>query len=165
MNPELDKKLVEKYPLIFRNRRNGQVLKDACWGFEHGDGWYNILDALCALLYSPYRRAVDDYENARKYEGTSMWKNSPVITAIDVERKRLAMKEAEEALPSAIQCKEKFGTLRFYADNVDERAMTLISFAESMSARTCEECGAPGTIRRTGWIRCLCDAHAEPEKS
>jgi hypothetical protein len=48
MNRELDKKLVEKYPLIFRDR-HGNIKETAmCWGFDCGDGWYNILDKLCA---------------------------------------------------------------------------------------------------------------------
>jgi hypothetical protein len=47
MSPELDKILVEKYPKLFRDR-NGDMMKTAmCWGFEHGDGWFWILDNLC----------------------------------------------------------------------------------------------------------------------
>jgi hypothetical protein len=56
------------------------------------------------------------------------------------------------------QIKEKFGGLRFYCDNewgleeskLEERSLTI-----------CEECGAPGEIRDTGWWKTLCDSCAE----
>ena len=46
MKQELDKLLCEKYPKIMVNR-NGAVTETCmCWGFECGDGWFNILDQL-----------------------------------------------------------------------------------------------------------------------
>ena len=50
MNELLDKQLVEKYPKIFRDRYSNMKVTAMCWGFEHGDGWYNILDALCSNI-------------------------------------------------------------------------------------------------------------------
>lgn len=47
MSPELDKALCEKYPEIFVNR-HGDMRKTAmCWGFDCGDGWYDLIDHLC----------------------------------------------------------------------------------------------------------------------
>lgn len=60
------------------------------------------------------------------------------------------------------QVKEKFGTLRFYAPGND-RIFRLINLAETMSAETCEDCGAYGKIREGSWIRVLCDKCAAPE--
>ncbi len=50
MSPELDKLLVERYPSIFRDR-NGNI-KESCmpFGFECGDGWFNILNQLCSTI-------------------------------------------------------------------------------------------------------------------
>lgn len=47
MSPELDKKLVEKYPLIFANRHKDDTESAMFYGFEHGDGWYWLIDTLC----------------------------------------------------------------------------------------------------------------------
>lgn len=49
MREELDKKLCEKYPGIFRDR-NGKM-SETCmvWGFP-GDGWYDLIDELCSQL-------------------------------------------------------------------------------------------------------------------
>ena len=50
MSPELDAKLCQKYPLIFSQRYLSMKETAMCWGFECGDGWYNIIDALCANI-------------------------------------------------------------------------------------------------------------------
>lgn len=42
MSPELTQKLVEKYPKLFSSKQ--------FWGFECGDGWYDLLDYLCGSL-------------------------------------------------------------------------------------------------------------------
>ena len=65
------------------------------------------------------------------------------------------------SIPVAVQVKEKFGGLRFYVDRATEQHYDFISVAESMSYRTCEECGAPGKRYTDGWHRTLCDIHAE----
>lgn len=50
MSPELDKKLVEKYPKIFKDRYGD--IRESCmpWGFDVGDGWVNIIDQMCGLI-------------------------------------------------------------------------------------------------------------------
>lgn len=43
MRDELAEKLYTKYPEIFVNREN-------FWGFECGDGWYDLIDSLCSQI-------------------------------------------------------------------------------------------------------------------
>jgi hypothetical protein len=50
MNERLDQRLGEKYPKIFANRYADMKITAMCWGFEHGDGWYDIIDSLCANI-------------------------------------------------------------------------------------------------------------------
>ena len=76
MSPELDRQLCERYPLIFKDRHASMQVTAMCWGFDHGDGWFHILDVLCAARYGPYEQAVQSYEFARKHEGTSPWKGA-----------------------------------------------------------------------------------------
>lgn len=59
------------------------------------------------------------------------------------------------------QVKEKFGTLRFYVTGGNELIRGMIWFAESMSGRICETCGAPGKRRGRGYIYTACDEHAK----
>jgi hypothetical protein len=44
MNPDLESKLLDKYPKLFASKQ--------FWGFECGDGWYDILDNLCGSIAS-----------------------------------------------------------------------------------------------------------------
>jgi replicative DNA helicase Mcm len=50
MTPELDKKLCDKYPVIFRQRGMDMSQTAMCWGFQCENGWWNLLDNLCAQL-------------------------------------------------------------------------------------------------------------------
>ncbi len=61
------------------------------------------------------------------------------------------------------QVKEKFGTLRFYYHGGDDTIDGMVRMAESMSAFTCEKCGAPGKMRGRGWIYTACDVHTREE--
>jgi hypothetical protein len=127
MREELDKNLCEKYPKIFADRHKPMTETCMCWGFECGDGWYNILDQLC--------------NNIQHYLD---WKN-----------------RKEEIVPQVVaeQVKEKFGTLRFYYRGGDDYIEGMVRMADSMSGVLCEECGATGKQRSSGWIRTLCDEH------
>jgi hypothetical protein len=64
------------------------------------------------------------------------------------------------------QIKEKFGTLRIYAEGalspeVDALVEEAIDLAEARSATTCEVCGEPGRLYGGGWLTTRCAAHAE----
>ena len=59
------------------------------------------------------------------------------------------------------QIKEKFGGLRFYYDGGDDEVSGMVQMTESIASITCETCGAPGKSRGGGWIRTLCDEHAQ----
>jgi len=58
----------------------------------------------------------------------------------------------------AVQVKEKFGGLRFYADNGDELIRGMIWLAESMSYHICESCGTTEDVGvgKSRWISTLC---------
>jgi len=46
MKQELDELLCKKYPKMMVNRLKPMMETCMCWGFECGDGWYNILNQL-----------------------------------------------------------------------------------------------------------------------
>ena len=62
------------------------------------------------------------------------------------------------------QIKEKFGTLRVYANGIDSYVEGLIAMAEAMSSNICERCGNPGKVRNRGWIQTLCDGCEEANR-
>lgn len=147
MREELDKQLCEKYPLLFRDRNASMTETCMCWGFDHGDGWYEIVNNLCANIqhhidWSHKSNAWDLKWNAEHPE-----QQRPVHDII--------------AQVVVDQVKEKFGTLRFYYSGGDDTIDGMVRMAESMSAVMCEECGAPAETRGLGWIRTLCETHEQ----
>lgn len=66
-----------------------------------------------------------------------------------------------------VQVKEKFGGLRYYIRTSDgmhpddyQRIRYLVNNAETISLRTCEDCGAQGEQRYISqyWIKTLCES-------
>jgi len=50
MKLELQNKLFEKYPKIFRQKDLPPQETCMCWGFQCGDGWYDLIDSLCHCI-------------------------------------------------------------------------------------------------------------------
>ncbi len=46
MNEKLDELLCQRYPKMMVNREKSMMETCMCWGFECGDGWFNILNQL-----------------------------------------------------------------------------------------------------------------------
>jgi len=179
MNVVSDQTLCKKYPRIFKHRYAPMTETAMCWGFDCGDGWFNIIDAMCdniqdhinwtrsvrlqALRYNrALNRACDgDYSS---YNRLSKWIQRWIDEQISMPEPQL--KTVPDACPQVVatQVKEKFGTLNFYYDGGDDVVAGIVLMAESMSAVTCEVCGNNGNRGERnggGWIHTLCSTHAE----
>jgi hypothetical protein len=115
------KRMEEKYPKMFSQPYGG---------FAIGEGWWPIIESLCANIQSH-----TDWWNKNR-------ETRPVVEQVVVE-----------------QIKEKFGGLRFYYEGGDEQISGMVRMAEAWADRSCEECGAPGTAGGKGWIKTLCLTH------
>jgi hypothetical protein len=160
MRKELDEALCARYPLVFKDRNENMQRTAMCWGFECGDGWYNIIDTLCGLLTSEYRGAQSRYEHLMEVGVGNVLYGTKTVTQEAIDEAKAKLDEETLKVPVAVQVKEKFGGLRFYVQAATSKHYDYISFAESMSYRTCEECGAPGKTYTDGWHMTLCDIHA-----
>ena len=163
MRKELDEALCAKYPLIFRDRNAPMTQTAMCWGICTGDGWYNIIDVLCGMLYSDYRQAKDRYDYLNEQGVGGILYGTKTVTQEALDEAKAKMDEEAEKVPVAVQVKEKFGGLRFYVDRATEKHYDYINFAENMSYRTCEVCGSPGKVYTDGWHQVLCDVHAKEQ--
>ena len=163
MKVELQKQLFEKYPKIFRQKDLSMKETCMCWGFECGDGWYNILDCLCAGIQNYIDNHNEKAEEALKYQAMHKSNSGKIpewfvihhltetgdLVGVDVS----IMPQVEAA-----QVKEKFGTLRFYTQgHYDAVIGALVAFAERMTECTCEQCGNPGDYQTGGWCRVICE--------
>lgn len=154
MKTELDRKLVEGYPELYRTARGG------IWGFECRDGWYNIIDNLSWLLTADIRRAKEQVTLWTNLLDTKLY-DGRIVTQDMVDA---MMQESNECrCPVALQVKEKFGGLEFYVDRANDIQQSYITFARLMSYRTCEVCGSPGMQYPLGWTFTLCDKHADEQ--
>ena len=71
MKEELQNKLYEKYPKIFRQKDLSMKETAMCWGISCGDGWFNIIDTLCSLIQGEIdgsKRDIERYSNWIKEE-------------------------------------------------------------------------------------------------
>lgn len=143
MTEEKTKELAEKYPEILKNL--GGDPSKTCMSDMHGgiavdDGWFDLLDSVMGWCQ------------------------------FHTEKNRYPQLVAD-------QIKEKFGTLRFYyhfeenseyeefkKNVVEERYAHrsekylegALDFAQHISGKICEECGAPGSQTKTRWVKTLC---------
>jgi hypothetical protein len=174
MKLELDKLLCEKYPKMMVNRTKNMQETAMCWGFDCGDGWYNILDQLMGNI----QHHIDWKEKQRNWaidhnamvaqcrEGIFdlFEKSMETVTNQEYKEKRLeeilanGFREVPELIPQVTldQVKEKFGTLRFYYTGGDDYISGMVSLAESMTGVTCESCGNIGERRGGGWVHTYC---------
>lgn len=125
MNEDNTEKLFERFKFYRPEKSIRESLM--AFGFEHGDGWFNIIWELSEAL-----------EDALSTDGPSQHT------------------DAEEPF-NVEQVKEKFGGLRFYTNWETKKIRDLIMKAEKKSYKTCERCGEPGKQRDGGWIVTLCD--------
>ena len=139
MRQELDKILCEKYPKMMVNRNKNMQETCMCWGFECGDGWFNILDQIMVNIQHHI-----DWKQAQKEK----YDRGEGCTQVTLD-----------------QVKEKFGTLRFYYTGGDDAIDGMVRMAESMTGVTCEECGNVGERRGGGWVHTYCEPCEEKREA
>jgi|TARA_R110000824_G_scaffold62352_7_gene165241 hypothetical protein len=129
MKKELQNKLFESYPKIFRQKDLDKTVSAMCYGIGCGDGWYSLIDTMCGNI---------------KNQMDNVNRNKPGDKHLICE---------------ATQVKEKFGGLRFYVQGSDDFIDGIIDLAESMSYRICSQCGNASTPneKKRGWIYTLCN--------
>jgi hypothetical protein len=183
MKQELDKLLCEKYPKMMVNRNKNMQETCMCWGFECGDGWFNILDQLMGSIqhhidWKEKQRAwaikYNEMATQAKAGNFDLFEEDMKALPNDhYKEKRLAeivagdFREVPESIPQVTldQVKEKFGTLRFYYSGGDDYISGMVSLAESMSGVTCEGCGNIGERRGGGWVHTYCGTCEEKREA
>ena len=179
MKSELDKQLCERYPKIFADRYADMTTTAMCWGFDCGDGWFNLLDQLCAQIQHYIDWRQDQYARAEGYNQAlalaqagfpaklteyftyGMVPDANTLKNVEFEIARNQPRQLPDLVQQvlATQVKEKYGTLRFYYDGGDDHISGMVTLAEAMSSVTCERCGAPGETSDGSWTETVCKTH------
>ena len=146
MKLELENKLVEKYPAMFVNYRGD--LRETCmaFGFECGDGWYDILNKLCGLI-------------SFKIEWfRSVMPDAKLNLIVD------QVKEKYGTLRFYYSFQYEYESLtdsqRTRIDAWMSEIAGMVQMAEEMSSITCESCGTKSELEPAPFPRSECDACA-----
>ena len=148
MRQELDEYLCKVYPQMMVNRNKDMKETCMCWGFECGDGWFNIVNQLMGNI----QHHLDWKERQRD---------------VTIRFNSTAAPEDIRPVPDAIpqvtldQVKEKLGSLRFYYTGGDEYISGMVTMAETMSGVTCEVCGNIGESNGGPWLKVRCKEHED----
>lgn len=147
-NDQFYENLIKEFPELMEKSTFGYV--------EVGAGWFNIIRTLCKCLSNDIHHARNRLRAAQVYPRDDGGKYRDDCEA--------GVATALSELPSISTLKEKFGTLRVYVDGGNDMTYAYTSFAESMSACTCEVCGSPGKIDvGRGWLKTHCKEHFTPD--
>jgi hypothetical protein len=136
MNKELELRIVNRWPDWFDVK--GDLRRTLMpFGFDCGDGWFDLIWNLCEEI----EEILPKLDKLQRVE--NKLDNAP--------------KQFE-----VVQVKQKFASLRFYVNGnadyeINQKIFDLISKAEDLSGKTCEECGQPGEIRGERYLQTLCE--------
>ena len=141
MNAENTKYLFDTYPILYRDHTAPITQSLMAFGFEHGDGWFDLIDKLSAKLemlnnepacpYYTIAEQVKEKFGTLRFYTHQQWKSADEPT------------EAERARG------------RVWSDIIWD----ITCRAESKSAWICEECGDHGETYTDGWHQTLCTYH------
>ena len=134
MREELDKKLCEAFPILYSGRRLPMTQTAMCWGFEHNDGWFDIIWDLSEKL--------ENINKSLPSDGGSF------IVATQVKEKFGTLRFYTGGIPSS----------------VSDEVYKLIDEAETASEKTCERCGKEGKLCGKGWVSTKCKECQTEEK-
>jgi len=177
---DFEQYLFKKYPSLFYTGENGELLPETqrC----HSDcpkGWEPIVDNLCGAIVDYTKNTSRCILNPNK-KIMRFLNNSWFVIKRKVDRKfstkvrRVTHKISQFFYGQELyisqnppdvkvtQFKEKFGTLRFYADGGDDCVDGMIRFAEYLSSKTCQYTGEAGDMFKKGrWCATLSPPKAE----
>jgi len=146
MNLHYDKYLTKKYPMLYKDRFKSMQETAMCWGFQCGDGWFELLHALSdAITTLAVRYGLD-------------------ITVSTVKEKYGTLSFYYVSQP-----------LDFHSEliRIDKKTQergynligTLVRHAELATYHVCEVCGNWAEIRGKGWMTVRCDSCYKKEKN
>jgi hypothetical protein len=142
MEKELQDKLYNDYPKLFRQKDLGIYRSCMAWGICTGPGWFNILECLCRNIQDCIDnriKSIEYWDEDEKAGRKHYYPRPELIAQVEFE-----------------QVKEKLGGLRVYYTGGNPYTAGMITLAESISGYICEECGKPGKRTNKGWVRTEC---------
>ena len=127
MKSELEAKLIEDFPWLFRESTLPCTQTCLCWGCECGDGWFDVIYDMC--------KEIKNIDTERRVSFTQIKEKFGTLRVYYTTR------------PSMIIDDEEF----------DDKIFNIIMKADNRSSITCEDCGKPGKTVGVNWLMTLCE--------
>lgn len=145
MREELFESLAFQWPYLFEKSDINHISCD--------DGWYGIIECFCESVC----QRVESAKSLVIYLKEKYELSESADVESELKYAEISLQEAIDALPALRQIKEKFGSLRIYADNVNDECQLLITHTELLSMKICEHCGSPAKITGGRRYSCHCE--------
>lgn len=154
MDERLQKKLVERYPKIFRDYGGDMRYTCMAWGIECGDGWFELLNNMCHDITKLGKgkdiqviahQVKEKFGSLRFYYGIES--EYTILKRLDTKI-RNSMFSRKLGIPYWKMINFRRKIFRTTEEKISDR----ISEAEWETERTCEACGQPGKMRGGGWV-------------
>ena len=139
MLEELENKIYEIAPILYKQKDLDETVTCMCWGFECPDSWFDLLKELTIELETSIN---NKYKG--KYECVAQQvKEKYGSLRFYGEIKILIENPTKDDLSLSKKLYEQF--------------QELVDKAEYKSEKICCECGKPATKTSSGWIAHFCD--------
>ena len=163
MSPDLQNQLYVKYPEIFQEKDAPMSQTAMCWGCQHDDGWFDILDHLCASLTNLYSTGY-----MIKDEFFSIEPPQVIFTTVKEKFGTLRVYHRLEFAASVLERASLYPDVRKIMDSYESYVDGMIHMAETMSGRICEDTGQSGELHVSGgtisgWYRTLNREYAKTD--
>lgn len=168
MTNELSLKLFDKYPELFKHKKDLQQSLMG-FGFECDDGWFPIIYFMCEFLHRRYQYwSKETQENfyvvqvKEKFGGLRFYMSTyPEFPQDSFSWLRGCIFRLAGLLEHIGFVTWSLHLYKYKASAdwgpISDMEMT----AESISNEVCEVCGKPGTQNEGGWIQTLCEEHRQ----
>lgn len=161
MKKELQQKLYDDFPSLYQQK--DLTIQQSCmpWGFECGDGWYNLIYGLSWAITNLYP-SIQASQVKEKFGGLRFYYN--IVNNEDYHYPFWR----NDYIP--LFFRKRFWRIELYITrifekicghfgyhNIDHYIYELIDTAESESYKICEQCGSTDDVKQSeGWIRTEC---------
>lgn len=159
MDERLEKKLVEKFPIIFREYRGDPKKTCMSWGMSCGNGWFLLIYKLCRDITK-----LTERKNIQVIAHQVKEKFGSLRFYYGIEKKYDIFDRLNDKIIK-LTTRSKLGTLHWKLIKIkrklwpstEDKIFDIIQEAEVNSEEFCEACGEPGTLRGGGWVYTACD--------
>jgi len=180
MTEELEKKLYDEFPKLFKQKDLSMRETCMCWGCSCDDGWYSILYDTCTIINDMISLNIHLYPQVEfgqvkeKFGTLRIYFDQFPLSKEKFLETDEARRSYEYNIPLWVRIFSKIKQsikenymYKKYLKNISKHYSffdDVIDYAEYLSAKTCEVCGNSGVLcGRGGWLKTLCENHMKEE--